>query len=781
MFDLDKLSPRAKKCFDVAKQEARRLKHATFDTDHLLLGLLRQEREWLADLLRPYHVDTKHLAQAVESHLGRGEVPSPPKLKVSPELKKALYHSAELTPSGRIEPPHLLLALVETDPDLRAILKNLGVDTQALSEELKTATKPIEPPLKEVKTKPSPTPTLDKYSRDLTALARQGKLGPIVGREREIITMMEILCRRTKRHPLLIGEPGVGKTALAEGLALRIAAGEVPPPLQNKRIVELSLTALTAGAGVIGEFEKRLQTIVKEVQKAGNVILFIDEAHALLGAGGTPGLHDAATILKPALARDEITCIGATTTHDYRKYMEWDGALTRRFQPVRVEEPSRETTLSILEALRPHLEAHFGITIPPEILPQVYDLTKQYLRNRFFPDKAIDLLERAGARAMLRGGADGPRVVDRDVLLSVLSDVTGIPLERLDAGERDRYLHMEEELRKRVIGQDQAIETVARLLRLTKKRLDLKPTRPDGVFLFVGPPGVGKTELAKALTEFLFGDEERLIRLDMSEYSADFTVSRLIGAPPGYVGYDREGQLTGRVRSQPFCVILLDDIDRAHQAVLDLFLQVFDDGHLTDAQGHTVYFSDATIIMTSTVSPDLWEQKRRLGFGPAEEGEEARSSADIVAAIRAEMRRRLPADFLSRVDEIVPFHPLTSETVRRIAAAKLERLVRPRCQREGLEIDFSPAVADYLVQHGFDPQSGARRLERVIQKDILEPLAEQMYRPDWQEAGRVFVDVREGKIKFSFPGKEESEDLPLRQEEVRESKGIPTTHLARGG
>ncbi|MCD6554607.1 MAG: ATP-dependent Clp protease ATP-binding subunit, partial [Anaerolineae bacterium] len=664
-----------------------------------------------------------------------------PRLKVTARLKAALQQSNALAQGGAVNPVHLLVALLEVDDDLVKLLNGLGVRTDELLIRLKSPpAKTSEQPSPAPQVTPSKTPVLDKYARDLTALAREGKLYPVLGRERELAGMMEILCRQKKRNPILVGEPGTGKTALTEGLAQKVAAGEVPPPLQGKRIVELSISSLTAGAGVVGEFEKRLQAIVKEAQQAGNVIVFIDEVHALVGAGGMAGLQDAATILKPALARGEITCIGATTTHDYRKYVEKDGALARRFQPVRVDEPPREVTLEILESLRPRFEAHFGVTIPPTLLPTVYRLAGEYLKNRYFPDKAIDLLERGAARRMLAGG-ENP-VLEEATLLSVLADITGIPLERLDASEMDRYLHMEEILRQRVIGQDEAVNTVASLLRLTKRRLDIDPARPDGVFLFVGPTGVGKTELAKAVTEFLFGDEERLIRLDMSEYSADFTVSRLTGSPPGYVGYSEGGQLTERVRSQPFCVILLDEIEKAHPAVLNLFLQVFDDGRLTDAQGRTVYFSDATVIMTSNLGSELWF-KRRLGFGTAEIPVE-----QVEEAMLAELHKRLPPEFLARVDEIVVFHPLTESDVRQIVRQKLDSIVRARFQQQGIEVTFADAVIDLVVQRGFDARLGGRHLERTIQKEVLEPLAAETYRPEWADVSQVKVALQNGQIHF---------------------------------
>lgn len=738
---LEKLSPKSQKCFDTAKQEARRLQNARLDTGHLFLGLLHEQPDFVEAVFRPFNVKTDQVIAALESALGHGETPSPPRLKVTDRLKMALQHSTALAKGGTVNPEHLFIALLEVDEDVVGLLNGLGVRTDELLAALRsTPAKATEPSVVPASPVPSPTPVLDTYARDLTALAREGKLYPVLGRDRELADMIEILCRQKKRNPILVGEPGTGKTALAEGLAQKIVSGQVPPLLQGKRIAELSISSLTAGASMVGEFEKRLQAIVREVQQAGNVIVFIDEVHALVGAGGMPGLQDAATILKPALARGELICIGATTTHDYRKYVEKDGALARRFQPVRVDEPPQEVTLAILESLRPHFEAHFGVTIPSSLLTAVYELAKQYLKNRYFPDKAIDLLERAAARKMLAGG-ENP-VLDEATLLSVLSDITGIPLEQLDETEMDRYLRMEEILKRRVIGQDEAVNTVASLLRLTKRRLDIDPARPDGVFLFVGPTGVGKTELAKAVTEFLFGDEERLIRLDMSEYSADFTVSRLIGSPPGYVGYTEGGQLTEQVHDQPFCVLLLDEIEKAHPAVLNLFLQVFDDGRLTDAQGRTVYFSDATVIMTSNLGNELWF-KRRLGFG-----HEETPVTEIEEAVLAELHKRLPSEFLARIDEIVVFHPLSDADVRKIVRQKLDLIIRARFQQQGIEVTFTDDIIDFVVQHGFDARLGGRHLERTIQKEVLESLAAETYKPEWAGISHVKVTVQDGQIHF---------------------------------
>jgi ATP-dependent Clp protease ATP-binding subunit ClpC len=774
---LEKLSPVSLKCFDAAKQQAHQLKSAELSADHLFLALLEQQDGWLGDLIEPYHVSVAQVAEAVRASqqrvggLAEGDGAAPGRLVVAADLKAVLKQSIALAQGVPVMPVHLLRALLDTVEALCETLERTGVRVADVRERLagqqadsiRQQAVVAEPPAQQAgqvaqgdgsraaiepevagKTAPAvehkPTPTLDRYGRDLTRLAQEGQLHAIIGREREISAMIEILCRTMKRNPILVGEPGVGKTALAEGLAQRIVADQVPVLLQGKRLVELSISSLVAGASQVGEFEKRMQRLVSEVQSAGDVVLFIDEAHALMGAGGMYGLQDAATILKPALARGDIVCIGSTTTSEYRRYIEKDGALARRFQAVRVEEPGQPEVLGILKTLKPRFEAHFEVEIPDSLLDSVYELSKNYLKNRYFPDKAIDLLERTASRAMLV--AEPERKLSLDTMLSVLSDMTGIPLTKLDQGEMERYLRMEEILKERVIGQELAVDTVASLIRLTKRRLDLDPRRPDGVFLFVGPAGVGKTELAKALTEFLFGDQDRLIRLDMSEFSSEFTVSRLIGSPPGYVGYDQGGQLTERVHAQPFCVLLLDEIEKAHPAVLNLFLQVFDDGHLTDAQGRTVHFSDTTIIMTSNLASELWF-RRKMGFG---EGD--RQIYVTEEAVMDVLRRQLPGEFLSRIDEVAIFNPLTDDAVLQIARLKMHEIVRSRFARQNVEIVFEPEVTRYVAGKGYDPRLGCRRLERVIQKEVLEPLAEQMYRADWQGVRSVKVAIVDGGVVF---------------------------------
>ncbi len=750
---LENLSPNAQACFDEAKSQARRLKSAHLDTPHLLLGMLSCQATLVNKILQTHNIRVDAFTQAVEDMAEKGQESSPTRLIVSDGVKAALRRSQDMATGGMVTPAFLLAATIESDAKLVDVLKNLGTDPAKIIEDIKQAGLAETPPADSGQAAPASeaaaprkTPLLEKYGRDLTQLARDGNLPPIIGRARETLGVMEILCRQTKRNPILVGEPGVGKTALVEGLAQKIVGGDVPARLQDKRLVELSLTAMTAGAGRVGEFEQRMEAVIGETRRAGNIILFIDEVHALLGAGGIPGVQDAATILKPALARGEITCIGATTTHDYRKYIEPDGALARRFQPVRVEEPQSEVTMQILTVLRPRLEAHFGITIPEALMSDVYDLAKLYLKNRYFPDKAVDLLERAGSRTLLVDHAGA--TMTRDNILSVLSDVTGIPLERLETDEMERFLQMEEILAQRVMGQAQAVEAVSRLVRLTKRRLDVNPNRPDGVFLFAGPVGVGKTELARALAEFLFGDEERLIRLDMSEYTEPHSISRLIGSPPGYIGYDEEGQLTSKIMSRPFSVVLLDELDKAHPNVLNLFLQVFDDGRLTDSHGRTVLFSDATIIMTASLDSALWREggQRRVGF--VTDKREPEKQAIDQDTIMAELRKRFSDDFLARVDEVAIFNPLDNDTTRRIARIKLDKIVRERFARQNVEIVFDNSVAEYVAAHGCDVRQGARHLERFVQREVLEPLAEQTFYPEWAAVKNIRVEVTEGQVQF---------------------------------
>jgi len=735
---LERLSPAARKSFDAAKTRAKTHKSERLDTPHLLLGLLQTEKALCRDTFKVQDEDLVRLEKALLDLTSAGAEP-PSRLKVSAGVKDVLRQSQNLAGDGAVQPAHLLTAILAADTAIARLLGEVGASAEGALQTLKE--RPVESQPVAPKQAPA-TPTLDQYGRDLTALARAGKLLPIVGRERETMAMLEVLCRPQKNNPILVGEPGVGKTAIVEGLAQRLARAEVPGLMQGRRIVELSLSSLVAGARAYGEFEARLQAIVKEVKQAGNVILFVDEAHALIGAGGPPGVGDAATILKPALARGDLHCIAATTLHDYRKYIEKDGALARRFQPVRVEEPGQDMTLEILSALRPVLAEHFGVAIPAELLPDVYELSRDYLRNRCFPDKAIDLLERAAARAMLQTPEGEPKVVARRHLLSVLAEITGLPLADAALDEAARYRDLERFLAERVTGQEEAAMVVARVVRLAKLRLDLHPNRPDGVFAFVGPSDGSKVEMARALAEFLFGDADRAIELDMAEFSEAHTVARLIGSPPGYVGYDEEGQLTGKVVARPFCVVLFHDVDRAHPAVLQLLAQICDDGRLTDGQGRTVSFSDATVILTTSLEMDL--TRRAVGFtGVALPG-------STPADLRRELRKHLPADLVDAVDEVVLFRSLDLTARRTLASRQLAEALGQRFQRQGIHVTFDESVVNYVLDKGSDEQAGARTrsVARIIEREVLVPLADVAYRDVEAKDKSLLVTVEDGAIKI---------------------------------
>jgi len=734
---LERLSPAARQSFDMAKNRARLHNCEQLDTSHLLLGLLQTEKALCRDAFKVPEADLSRLEKALLD-LAPASARPPARLKVSAGVKEVLRESQALAGNGTVQPAHLLMAILMADPVIANLLGQVGASAEDALRTLKE--QPVEAQPMETK-EASATPTLDQYGRDLTALAQEGRLAPIVGRERETMAMLEVLCRPQKNNPILVGEPGVGKTAIVEGLAQRLARGEVPTLMQGRRIVELSLSSLVAGARAYGEFEARLQAIVKEVRQAGNVILFVDEAHALIGAGGPPGVGDAATILKPALARGELHCIAATTLHDYRKYIEKDGALARRFQPVRVEEPGRDMTLEILTILRPRLAGHFGVVIPAKLLPDVYELSRDYLRNRCFPDKAIDLLERAAARAMLQSVPGEVPAVTRQHLLSVLAEITGLPLGDTALDEAAHYRELERFLAERVVGQQEAVAAVARVVRLAKLRLDLKPNRPDGVFVFAGPADTSKVELAQALAEFLFGDAERLIELDMAEFSEAHTVARLIGSPPGYVGYDEEGQLTGRVAARPFCVVLCHNVDRAHPAVLRLLAQICDDGRLTDGQGRTVSFSDATVILTTSLEMDL--ARRAVGFtGVAPSG-----SAPV--DLRRELRKHLPADLVDAVDEIVLFRSLDLAARRVLASRHLTEALGQRFQRQGIQVTFDESVVNYVLDQGFDEQADARKLFRIIEREVLMPLADVAYQDIEAKNKSLTVTIEDGRVKVS--------------------------------
>ncbi|HEY8498820.1 MAG TPA: AAA family ATPase, partial [Limnochordales bacterium] len=658
------------------------------------------------------------------------------------------------------------------------------------------------PPPQAKATRGRKTPTLDQYGRDLTELAREGKLDPVIGREQEIQRVIQVLSRRTKNNPVLIGEPGVGKTAIAEGLAQKIVAGDVPETLLNKRVVTLDLAAVVAGSKFRGEFEERLKKVMDEIRNSGDIILFIDEMHTIVGAGAAEGAIDASNILKPALARGELQCIGATTIDEYRKHIEKDAALERRFQPIMVDEPTVEETIAILQGLRDRYEAHHRVKITDEALVAAARLSDRYVTDRFLPDKAIDLIDEAGSRVRLQALIAPPElkqleeaiqeiqtekeaaikneefekaaalrdkeqqmreelerkrqewknsrsrtegVVTAEDIAQVVSAWTGIPVSKLQQEETERLLHLEEILHARVVGQDEAIDAVARAIR--RARAGLKdPRRPIGSFIFLGPTGVGKTELAKALAEALFGDEDAMIRIDMSEYMERHTVSRLVGAPPGYVGYEEGGQLTERVRRRPYSVILLDEIEKAHPEVFNVLLQVLEDGRLTDAKGRTVDFRNTVVIMTSNVGAQEIHRQARLGFRATQDERDAYET--MKKKVLDELRRTFRPEFLNRIDEVIVFHALTKEHIRQIIDILLKRVAK-ELEERGIKVEFTDAAKEVLADEGFDPDFGARPLRRAIQRLVENPLSDEMLKGRFQEGDTVVVDAVDGTITFS--------------------------------
>ena len=760
------------------------------DTEHLLLALL--DTQVVQAIFRALKLSPEDVEQYIEHNAPKGEaeVKSP---DLSPRLKEVLVLAAEEAQRlghSYIGPEHLLIGLVRESEGLAGdLLRKYGLTPESLRQQVvKVVGKGAEEGRVE---EPSPTPTLDKFSRDLTALARQGKLDPVIGRHEEIETVIEILSRRTKNNPVLIGEPGVGKTAIVEGLAQRIVKGEVPEILKGKRVVELDLTGLVAGTKYRGEFEERIRKVLDEVKKnQDQIILFIDEVHLLVGAGGTgeEGTMDAANILKPMLARGELHVIGATTLNEYRKRIEKDPALERRFQPVLVSEPTVEQTVEILRGLRDRLEAHHKVRITEEAITAAAELSDRYIRGRFLPDKAIDLLDQACARVRIRntmpplevqeaeakikelqreesaavGAKDFGRAEEiklelkkweskRDQALEewkktraksvpevrmehvaeIVSRLTGIPVSELTKEEREKLLKMEELLHQRIVGQDEAVRAVAEAVRRARAGLS-DPNRPIASFLFLGPTGVGKTELAKALAWILFGDEDAIVRIDMSEYMERHAVARLIGAPPGYVGHEEGGQLTEAVRRRPYCIVLLDEIEKAHPEVFNILLQVLDDGRLTDSKGRTVDFTNTVIIATSNIGAEIIRDNLRLG-------PDALDYQALKERLMGELSRYFRPEFINRIDEIIVFQALTRDQIREIVKLQLERVER-RLKAQNITPKWTEALIDYLADRGYSPQFGARELRRIIQQEVEGLLARKLLAGEIAKGSVVEVD-----------------------------------------
>ena len=795
----DKFSERARRVLTLAQDEAQRLNHSYVGTEHILLGLVREENGVAAKVLGGMDVSLDKVRKAVEFIIGPGEKSSTEATGLTSKAKRVIelaIDEARHLGHNYIGTEHLLLGLLREGEGVAAgVLDSFNITLERARTEV-TRFLSQNVARSRLSRATSRTPILDQLAIDLTAAARAGKLDPVIGRLNEIERVMQILSRRTKNNPALIGEPGVGKTAIVEGLAHRIIAGDVPETLEGKRIVALDMAAVVAGTKYRGEFEERLKKIVEEVKMAGNCALFIDEFHTMVGAGAAEGAVDAANILKPSLARGEIQCIGATTLDDYRKYVERDAALERRFQPVLVEEPSVEDTLEILCGVKERYEEHHRLIISDEALSSATTLASRYIPDRFLPDKAIDLIDEAASRVRIRHRTkpvslkelkqveEGYRrekeaalaaqkydyaaelrqrelqveekikkmeedwkaerekekpVVTAEDIAEVAAMWTGIPVTQLAGDETSRLLNMEEELHKRIIGQDEAINIIAKAVR--RARAGIKdPRHPTGNFIFLGPTGVGKTELARALAEFMFGSEDVLIRLDMSEFMEKFAVSRLVGAPPGYVGFEEGGQLTEAVRRKSYCLVLLDEIEKAHPDVFNILLQIFDDGHLTDAKGRRVDFRNSIIIMTSNIGAELISKGATIGF--TSRSDEAKTQQQSYERMKerllGELKKAFRPEFLNRLDGVIVFRPLTKEQIRKIVDLMLVSVSKQLSERE-IKLKVTEAAKDFLGKKGYDEVFGARPLRRVIQDMVEDKFSEDLLRGGFKVFEKVFV------------------------------------------
>jgi len=802
-----RFTERAQRALIYAQEEARNLGHNYVGTEHLLLGLLKEGEGAAAQVLKGMGIDINNIRNQVENLVGKGNYNFTEGFGYTPRTKRVMelsFYEARNLGHNYVGTEHLLLSLIREGEGVAArILKDSGVDLQNIREQILKMLKEegLESHQSSSKKKTA-TPTLDQFGRDLTYMASEGKLDPVIGREKEIERVIQILSRRTKNNPVLIGEAGVGKTAVAEGLAQKIQEGNVPELLKDKRIVTLDLAGMVAGAKYRGEFEERLKNIMAEIRKAGNIILFIDEMHTIIGAGAAEGAIDASNILKPALARGEIQAIGATTLDEYRKYVEKDPALERRFQPVTVGEPSREEAVQILLGLRDKYEAHHKVRITDEAIKAAVELSDRYITDRYLPDKAIDLIDEAASRVRLQSITAPPdlkelearlenlmkekeeavmnqnyekaakirdeeqqirdriedmkekwtrqstansETVGEEEIAQIVASWTGIPVKKLTEGETERLLNMEQILHSRVVGQDEAVKAVSRAIR--RARAGLKdPKRPIGSFIFLGPTGVGKTELCKALAEAMFGDEDAMIRIDMSEYMERHTVSRLVGSPPGYVGYEEGGQLTEKVRRKPYSVVLLDEIEKAHPDVFNILLQILEDGRLTDSKGRTVDFRNTVIVMTSNVGAHTIRKQKVLGFA-AEENMAASEYEKMKDSIMDELKKTFRPEFLNRIDETIVFHTLDDNDLKRIVELMLDN-VSKRLARQNIYLEVTEAAQEYMRKEGFDATYGARPLRRVIQRMIEDNLSEEILAGRIKIGDRVKVDMEDGKLVF---------------------------------
>ncbi|MDI9434349.1 MAG: ATP-dependent Clp protease ATP-binding subunit [Sedimentisphaerales bacterium] len=833
----ERFTDRARKVMALANQEAQRFNHEYIGTEHILLGLVKEGSGVGATVLKNLDVDIKKLRLEVEKLVKSGpDMVTMGKLPQTPRAKKVIEYAIEEARAlnhNYVGTEHILLGLLRESEGIAAqVMMNLGLKLEDVRQEvLNLLGAGVEDAPNDLGLKMGPagaagrklkskTPALDSFGRDLTQLAVNGELDPVIGRKREIERLIQILCRRTKNNPVLLGEAGVGKTAIVEGLSQQIINKQVPEILKDKRIVVLDLAMMVAGTKYRGQFEERIKAVINEVRRAANVILFVDELHTLVGAGGAEGAIDASNVLKPALARGEVQCIGATTLDEYRKYIEKDGALERRFQTIIVEPPSKDEALEILRGLQDRYEAHHRVRFTDEALFQAIELSTRYITGRCLPDKAIDVVDEAGARVRLKNmtpppdlteveerieklqrekdeavraadyeraaslrdeaqqlleekaqihkkwyeqNKDATGAVDTEIIAEVVSNMTGVPLTRLEKKETQRLLELEAELHKTVVSQHEAITTVAKAVRRSRSGMK-DPNRPMGCFIFLGPSGVGKTLLAQALAEFLFSDRNSLIRLDMSEFMEKHNVSRLVGAPPGYVGYEEGGQLTERIRRRPYSVLLLDEIEKAHPDVYNMLLQIMDEGRLTDSFGRSIDFKNVILIMTSNIGAELIKNQSGFGFGKKTPESNYEKMKDV---LHKEVERHFRPEFLNRVDDMIVFKPLSREDLQTIVEYELSKVFK-RLTEHGLHLDLTPQAKEFLIEKGYNPEFGARPLRRAIEHYIEDPLSEAVLAGRFKGKNLIKIDVQDEE-HLNFEGEQMAEPEKDKKEVV-ESK-----------
>jgi ATP-dependent Clp protease ATP-binding subunit ClpC len=807
---MNNFTPRAQQVLQLARKEADRFNHNYVGTEHLLLGLIKLGQGVAVNVLQKMGLDLETVRMEVEKQVGSGpETKIVGNIPYTPRVKKVLAlagKEAKALNHSYVGTEHILLGLLREGEGVAArVLKSLEIDIERTRNEILKELDPNFTPSEAEEGEPTSkkdvkTPALRAFGRDLTELAKKNELDPVIGRHNEIERVIQVLCRRTKNNPVLIGEAGVGKTAIAEGLAQEIASGNVPELLRDKRVVTLDLALMVAGTKYRGQFEERIKAVMDEIRRSKNVILFIDELHTIVGAGSAEGAMDASNIIKPALSRGELQCVGATTMNEYRKYIEKDAALERRFQTVKVDAPTVEEAIEILKGLRPKYEAHHKAKLTDEALETAVKFSERYITGRFLPDKAIDVMDEAGARARINSMTRPPDVkeIEKDIeqirlqkeaaikaqdfekaaalrdkekqtkekldsilqkwrqereekevlvtaddMMHIISKVTGVPLQRMEQAETEKLLKMEEELKGKVIGQDEAVTAVSKALR--RSRADLKdPRRPIGSFIFLGPTGVGKTFLAQKLAEFMFGDRDALIQIDMSEYMEKFTASRLIGSPPGYVGYEEGGQLSEAVRRRPYSVVLFDEIEKAHPDVMHLLLQILEEGKITDSLGRKIDFRNTIIIMTSNVGAELLKKQTTMGFGAPREGHDYDSMRE---KILDETKRVFKPEFLNRLDEITVFHSLEKSHLLRIVDLEVEK-VKVRLKAKEVEIVLDNLAHEFVIEKGYDPNYGARPMRRAVERFLEDPLAEEILRGNVKAGTKVQVTAKDGKLVF---------------------------------